>query len=138
MYFFGPVESEDEKPRRAPPPEDSVANRCKIAREHGKLTRWVVNAAAGLTRGHYGRIEDGFIKKLSSDTCRQLVHGFARLGIKLSLDWLLTGEGRSPTRIPNLKWNKKAFMAQQAKQSEQYRLAREQRLKKSRKKIHVG
>lgn len=132
------VEFEDDNDEdRATPPDDSIATRCRIAREHGKLTRWMVNGAAGLSRGHYGRIEDWFIRKVSSDTCRQLIVGFARLGVKVSFEWLLMGTGKPPTRLRvKVKWNAKAFLAQQAQQSKHYQSLRQQRLKKPKKKTN--
>lgn len=115
MYFL-PVEIEDEDDRpRPPPPEDSIATRCRLTREHGKLTRWAVNGAAGLTRGHYGRIEKGWYRYPDTETCMQLVLGFAKLGVRVTLDYLLMGAGKGPTRIRKKpKWNQQEWKKQQA------------------------
>ena len=69
------------------------------------------------------------------ETIRQIIDGFARLGVRVSYEWLITGVGKGPTRMKKpARWNQRAFLAQQAKQLEYYRELREKKLRKTRKK----
>lgn len=107
---------------KEPPPEDSIAWRLRSTREKYKITRWAMTGAAQLTRGHYGRIEDLHRRNVSSDACRQIVMAFAKFGVRVSLDWLIAGQGNAPTRIRHRPgWNEHAWKAQQAEERQKDR-----------------
>lgn len=57
---------------------------------------------AGLTRGHYGRIENG-IKKPSNESCRRISVGLEFYGVRATPLWLIFGQGKPPTRIRKSK-----------------------------------
>lgn len=91
-----------ELPTTVPIPPNSIAARCRLARELAGRTRMEMGRTAGMSRGHYGRIENG-VKKPMADMCARICRALEVYGVRATPIWLMFGTGKAATKIRKSK-----------------------------------
>lgn len=81
---------------------NSAAARCRYARELAGRTRGEIGRTAGLTRGHYNRIENG-VKKPTARVCAMISAALEFYGVCAAPMWLIFGTGKRPNKIRKSK-----------------------------------
>lgn len=93
------VQSLDPTAIKPPPPIDPNGSGGRVfeARRLVRCSRQAMELIAGLTDGHWGRIECGFRGLTNIFTILKLINAFAEAGADVTMDWLVLGRGAGPS-----------------------------------------